>query len=412
MAVEVAVSGVAIVTSLGVGPEATVAALRSEQPRFAELQGFDASRYEIRRGAEAVAPEQAFPGVDLGGARLDRAIRHVIGCIDAALKDAGLDADRLAAPPHRRELVLGSTLVAMLQADRFLRQEARLRSTPAPAERLRYRPLADWPPEAALFRIARRFGIGGLSLIVSNACASGSASVALALDRLRSGRADLVIAGGFDPTCEYTHAGFGSLLLLSRSGCRPFQAGREGMLLGEGYGILVLERRESLERRGGRARARLLGAAASSDAFHLTQPDPEGRGAARCIASALADARVAPDEVGYVNLHGTGTPMNDLSEFHALKTVFGARLPQIPTSSTKSYFGHTLGGAGAVEAIVTILALQHGFAPPTLSVTEQDPQTAGLDVLKDGGRPLRARVALSSSFGFGGANAALVLAKP
>jgi 3-oxoacyl-[acyl-carrier-protein] synthase II len=400
--VEVAVSGVGVVTSLGVGADATVAALKAEQPRFAKLAGFDASRYAEQRGAEAVAPEEAFPGVELGGRKLDRATRHVIGCVDAALADARL-RDWRSVAPRRRELLLGSTLVAMLQADRFLREEHR------GAKPLRYRSLAEWPAEAMLLRVARRFAIDGLSLIVSNACASGSAAIALALDRLRSRRADVVVAGGFDPTCEYTHAGFGSLLLLSKSGCRPFQKGRDGMLLGEGYGIVVLERLDDLERRGGRARAVVRGAAASSDGFHLTQPDPEGRGAARCIAAALADANVSAGDVGYVNLHGTGTPMNDLSEFRALKSVFGEPLARVPTSSTKSYFGHTLGGAGAVEAIVTILALERGFAPPTLSITEQDPDTLGLDVLKDGGRVIDARFALSNSFGFGGANAAVVL---
>jgi 3-oxoacyl-[acyl-carrier-protein] synthase II len=410
----VAVTGVGVATSIAVGPDATVAALRAERPRFDELKTFDASRYDVRRGAEAVAPEIAWPGVDLGGKRTDRATRHVIGCIDAALRDAGIAAPREAldargaipAPPHRRELILGSTLVAMLHAERFLKDERR--NGP---ERASYRPLGDWPAEAALQRIARRFDVQGLHTIVSNACASGAAAIALALDRLRSGRTDFVITGGFDPPCEYTHAGFGSLLLLSRHGCRPFQEGRDGMLLGEGYGILVLERADDAARRGARVRACVRGAAATSDGFHLTQPDPEGRGAARCIEAALADARTPRESIGYVNLHGTGTPMNDLSEFRALQTVFGARLPSIPTSSSKSYFGHTLGAAGAVEAIVTILALQHGFAPPTLSIAKQDPETAGLDVLSSGGRPLDARLALSNSFGFGGANAALVLAK-
>jgi 3-oxoacyl-[acyl-carrier-protein] synthase II len=400
MAVEVAVSGVGVVTSLGVGPEATIAALRREEPRLGEIAVFDAGRYPVRRGGEAVAPEQAFPGVDLGGTKLDRATRHLIGCVDAALRDAGLAVADLPAPAHRRELVLGSTLAAMLQAERYLRRPQR------------FRPLGDWPAEAVLRRVARRFELAGLNLLVSNACASGSAAIAVALDRLRLGRADLVIAGGFDPVCEYTHAGFGSLLLLSQRGCRPFQQGRDGMLLGEGYGVLVLERRADVERRGGRVRGLLEGAAATSDGFHLTQPDPEGRGAARCIAAALADAGRRPEEVGYVNLHGTGTPMNDLSEYHALKSVFGPRLKSIPTSSTKSYFGHTLGGAGAVEAIVTLLALEHGWAPPTLSIDEQDPDTAELDVLADGGRPIDATIALSDSFGFGGANAAIVLGRP
>jgi 3-oxoacyl-[acyl-carrier-protein] synthase II len=408
---EVAVTGIAIVTALGVGPAATVAALRREQAVFSELKNFDASRYPVTRGGEAVAPEVAFPGVDLGERGLDRAARHLIGTLDAALKDAGLPSgrapDRHPYAAERRELLLGSTLVAMLQAADFLKEEARVGPERAP-----YRRLAEWPAEAVLQRVSRRFGVKGLALVVSNACASGSASVALAIDRLRGGRADLVLAGGFDPTCEYTHAGFGSLLLLSRHGCRPFAKGRDGMLLGEGYGVLVLERLSDARRRGARVRALLRGGAATSDGFHMTQPEPEGRGAARCIAAALDDAGLSPAEIGYVNLHGTGTPFNDLSEYRALRSVFGDGLARIPTSSTKSWFGHTLGGAGAVEAVVTILALEEGFAPATLNIDEQDPEITGLDILKDGGRAIAARAALSNSFGFGGANAALVFSKP
>jgi 3-oxoacyl-[acyl-carrier-protein] synthase II len=379
---EVAVTGIGIVTALGVGPAATLAALEREVPAFRDLTAFDASRYDVRRGGEAVAPEEAFPGIDLGPRQLDRAQRHLIGTLDQALKDARLDDGDAANPyaPHRRELLLGSTLVAMLQAADFIREEARVGPERAP-----YRKLAEWPAEAALRHASLRFGVRGMSLIVSNACASGAASVALAIDRLRRGRADLVVTGGFDPVCEYTHAGFGSLLLLSKSGCRPFEKGREGMLLGEGYAILVL--------------------------------DPEGRGAARCIAAALADADLAPRDVDYVNLHGTGTVFNDLAEYRALKSVFGDALPRVPVSSTKSYLGHALGGAGAVEAVISILALNAGYAPPTLDVRDVDPEMAGLDLVRDraaggGGRTIDARAVLSNSFGFGGANAALVFSKP
>ena len=230
---EIAVTGLGIVTALGVGAEATVAGLRRERPAFAELRNFDASRYVVTRGGEAVAPEAAFPGVDLGDRNLDRAGRHLVGTLDAALRDAGLPAAARAPAhpyaPQRRELLLGSTLVAMLQAVEFLKEEARVGPEDAP-----YRKLAEWPAEAMLQRVSRRFGVAGLSLVVSNACASGAASIALAIDRLRCGRADVVYAGGFDPTCEYTHAGFGSLLLLSKSGCRPFEKGREGMKGGWG----------------------------------------------------------------------------------------------------------------------------------------------------------------------------------
>jgi 3-oxoacyl-[acyl-carrier-protein] synthase II len=189
------------------------------------------------------------------------------------------------------------------------------------------------------------------------------------------------------------------------------------MLLGEGYGMVVLERLADAKRRGARVRALLKGGAATTDGFHMTQPEPEGRGAARCIAAALADAGLAPRDVDYVNLHGTGTVFNDLAEYRALKSVFGDALPRVPVSSTKSYLGHALGGAGAVEAVISILALNAGYAPPTLDVRDVDPEMAGLDLVRDraaggGGRTIDARAVLSNSFGFGGANAALVFSKP
>ena len=403
---DVVISGMSVVTGLGVGCEATLAALRREKAAFGPIRSFDTSGYPIQRGAEAMDPEEAFPGLDLGGPRRDRVVRHLLGTGQRALEDAGLFEDD-PTKPRRREAYLGSTLVNMLSAGAFLHAEH-----DAAEGKRSYRMLAEWPTDNTLHHLAQRFQIEGLTVVVSNACASGAVALQLGLDRLRAGQADWVLAGGFDPMCEYTHAGFGSLLLLSEGGCRPFAENRDGMLLGEGYALLVLERREQVERRGGRIRAILGGAAATSDAFHLTQPDPQGAGAARCIEAALKDARVAPDEVGYISLHGTGTPFNDLSEYNALRTVFGERLAGIPASSSKSYMGHTLGAAGAVEVVISVLALEAGFAPPTLNVGTQDPATAGLDVLKEGGQPLDARVALSNSFGFGGANAVVVVGKP
>jgi 3-oxoacyl-[acyl-carrier-protein] synthase II len=409
MAEEVVVSGVGIVTGLGVGEEETLRALRRERDVFHRLETFDGSRYEVSRGAEAPDPDQAFPDFEFGEGQLDRTAKHLHGTIHQALVDARLDPQGTGTlpKPARRELLLGSTLVGMLSAEPLLRGESRGR-----LPRGAYRQLAEWPAEAVLRRAARRFDVEGLAVLVSNACASGAASLQHALDRLRLGHADLVIAGGFDPMCEYTVAGFGSLLLLSAKGLRPFARDRTGMLLGEGYGILILERATDVERRGGPVRAILRGAATSADGFHLTQPDPEGGAAARCIRAALRESGVEPSAVDYINLHGTGTPFNDLSEFRALQAVFGENLGRVPTSSTKSYLGHTLGGAGSVEAVLTILALAHGYLPPTLNLDSQDPETQPMDLLPLTGRSVPARIALSNSFGFGGANAALILERP
>jgi 3-oxoacyl-[acyl-carrier-protein] synthase II len=402
----VVITGMGIVTGLGVGTEATVDQLRRGEHAFGVLESFDAGGYEVDLGVEAPDPFEAHPGLPARARRFDRTVQHLLGTVDQALRSAGL-AGGVAAAPERCDLILGSTLVAMRSAESYLRKEQRCGAEVRPR-----RPLAEYPPEVSLYRVANAFDLRGFHTIVSNACASGAAALQVALDRLRGGEADLVVAGGYDPFCEYTHAGFGSLMLLSRQGCRPFQAGRDGMLLGEAYGILILERAADAEARGAPVQAVLCGAAATADGYHLTQPQPEGAGAARCMQAALDDAGLTREAIGYVNLHGTGTPFNDLAEYRALATVFGDRLGQIPASSTKSFLGHTLGAAGAIEVIVSVLALQHGFAPPTLHVDAQDPETLGLDVLAGGAIDLHARYALSNSFGFGGANATVIVGRP
>ena len=263
--------------------------------------------------------------------------------------------------------------------------------------------------------LSMRHGLRGPSLAVSSACASGAHALGTALRMLQSGEADAVVAGGSEAgLTPLARAAFAALDALSDSGIsRPFDARRDGFVMGEGAAVLVLERAGGAEARGARVLGRLRGYGASSDAHHLTAPREDGLGQAGAIAAALADAGVDAGEIDYVNAHGTSTPLNDRAETRALKLALGARAQEIPVSSTKSAIGHLLGAAGAVEAVATLLALRDRVAPPTLGFAEAE-EGLDLDYVPDAARPLgapagRPALAISNSFGFGGHNAVLCL---
>ena len=247
-----------------------------------------------------------------------------------------------------------------------------------------------------------------------SACASGSEAIALALDLLRLDRADVVVCGGTEAAIHpLPLAGFASMRALSmrneepEAASRPFDKGRDGFVLGEGAGVLVLERAEFAHARGARVFAELAGASLTSDAHHMAAPEPDGVGAGRALASALADAGAVPSDVVHVNPHATSTPLGDLAEARALRSVLGSAASEIPVSATKAATGHLLGAAGGVEAVLTVLALERGLAPPTRNLDDPDDEV-GLDVVRFEARPLtRPGVALSTSFGFGGHNTAL-----
>lgn len=271
---------------------------------------------------------------------------------------------------------------------------------------------------AAAAQLAMRHGLRGQTYGVVSACAAGAHAIGSAMRLIERGEASAVITGGAESAITpLAQAAFKSMGATSESGiCRPFDRRRDGFVMGEGAGVLVLEDAVAAHRRGAEPVAELLGYGATSDAFHLTAPDPEGSGAARAIAGALADAQVRPGEVSYVNAHGTSTPLNDRSETAALKSALGEHAGRIPVSSTKSAVGHLLGAAGAVEAIATALTLRERLIPPTLGYAEPD-EGLDLDYVPEGARPLangggmlRSRpIAISNSFGFGGHNAVLCL---
>ena len=246
---------------------------------------------------------------------------------------------------------------------------------------------------------------------VSVACASGAISIALAASMVLSGEVPMMLAGGSDALAAYTVSGFNSLQALDPEPCRPFDKNRKGLNMGEGAAVLVLETIEHAKARNVPILALLRGWAMTNDAFHPTAPDEQGRGLAQCITSAMAMARVSSDDVGYVNSHGTGTPLNDVAEVKAYEAAFRGRRRPIPVSSTKSYFGHTLGAAGSLEAAVTIAGMRASTLFPTLRLT--DPiESASVDWLTGTPRQQPLPLAMSVSAGFGGSNAALIFELP
>lgn len=266
-------------------------------------------------------------------------------------------------------------------------------------------------PNAAAGLIAMKLGAHGPGMSVSSACATGSHAIGEAMRLIQRGEADVVLAGGTEAALTgICLAAFRAMGALSREGIsRPFDAERDGFVMGEGAAVLVLEAAEHARARGARVHARLVGYGASNDAHHITQPDPEGRGAADAMRAALADAGASPQDVGYINAHGTSTPYNDRIETKAIHAIFNGGAP--PVSSTKSQIGHLLGAAGAVEAVAVLTALERGVLPPTINYERPDPE-CDLDYVPDGPREAPGlELALSNSFGFGGQNACLAVAR-
>jgi 3-oxoacyl-[acyl-carrier-protein] synthase II len=302
-------------------------------------------------------------------------------------------------------VAIGSSLAGSTAADHFFRSFAE--KGPVDVD---YALLEGYYMEGVLETISGRLGTAGPAVLVSNACAAGGSSLAQGARWLRDGSADLVVAAGYDPLSLFTFSGFGSLLALSTTKLRPFSRNRDGMLLGDGFAAVVLEPAWRARAAGRRVLAELSGCGESTDAHHLTHPHPRGEGAALAMRRALDMAGLSPADIDAINCHGTATRPNDRSEAAAMREVFGDRLAEIPLGSSKPFFGHTLGGAGAVEAVVTILSIIHQFLPANLNLDEIDPEFGALDIVREG-RRAAVRHAMSSNFGFGGSNVSLIFSR-
>lgn len=378
---EVAITGLGILSAAGRGIDETERALRAGRSGLGKLERFASPRHGHCRVGEVRGVEET---------------PRTVALARVALREA-LDAARLACPRERIALVLGTCVGGMPETERAV---AASLAGDAFDERV-------WLSHACASTtrvLADEFELGGPLMTVSNACSSGAQALATASELLESGFADAVVAGGADALCRLTLNGFASLLAVDARGCRPFDRNRAGMSLGEGAAFCVLERADEARARGAEARVHLAGFANTCDAYHATAPEPEGRGAEAAMRAALGRAGLEPDAVDYVNAHGTGTKENDSAEGRALLRLFGTRVP--PVSSVKGVFGHTLGAAGAIEAVCCALAMTRGFLPGTAGLEEPDPACA-IEPLR---APIaaRPRVVLSNSFGFGGNNTVLV----
>jgi 3-oxoacyl-[acyl-carrier-protein] synthase II len=376
----VAVTGLGAVSGFGAGAERLWAALvegrRAVAHRPALAEAGLPSTVALVPGGDPLAPG-------------DRAVPLALAAAAEAVADAGgVDGgERLA-------VFLGTTLGAI--AD-WLPMVCR-----------GVAPTGAWTWSAPAQAVAAAHGARGAVSTVALACASANGALGSALDEVRSGRADVALAGGVDALTDFVLAGFGVLKATDPGPCRPFDRERRGLNLGEGACILVLESEDRARARGAVVRAFLDGYGAAADAHHMTGPDPEGRGAARAMAAALADGALPVEELAFVSAHGTGTAFNDRMEARALAALLGRRAPSVPVHSIKGALGHALGAAGALEALACVRALETGTIPPTVGCEQRDPEV-DLDVVAGAARPFALRSALSTSSGFGGLNAAILL---
>jgi 3-oxoacyl-[acyl-carrier-protein] synthase II len=398
----VVVTGIGTVNPLATSASAFATALRDGGCAIGPVTVFDTTGYRSRIAAEV---RDATPPASLPSPlrrRVSRADVFALAAVAEALADSGLDG---ALPRERIGLALGGTTGGMLLAEACLRDRIEGRSG-----RYRATPLVGTPISTSADVVASVFALAGPRLTLSTACSSSANAIGIALDWLRLGRADLVVAGGTESLCATVFAGFNSLHALSLTPCRPFDRRRDGLSLGEGAAVLVLERAETAARRGARAHAEIRAYGTSADAHHLTAPHPEGLGAALAMRRALARAGLDPADVDYINAHGTGTPLNDAVESAAIASVFGAAPGRLAVSSTKAAVGHTLGAAGAIEALATVIALRDGFVPATVTLEEPD-EAFPHDFVPRRSRPAELRWALSNSYGFGGNNTSLVIGR-
>jgi len=264
--------------------------------------------------------------------------------------------------------------------------------------------IANYPPQKQIVDAMEKFGINVPAQVIANACASGTNAIGHAFNAIRTGRYQRILAGGYDALSELVFVGFDSLQAATPEKCRPFDSNRSGMVLGEGAALFALEEFESARRRGAEILGEILGYGISTDNHHLTQPNPDGSGPRRAMEQALAQAELKAKQVGYINAHGTATVLNDTAEGKAIIELFG----EVPVSSTKSMMGHSLGAAGAIEAVVSLLALQHQFLPPNINFRDGE---LSLNIVANQPRDAKFDCAVSNSFGFGGTNATIVLRK-
>lgn len=388
----IAITGMGAVSPIGQGLEAFWAALVRGVSGITLIERFPTQDLRVRRGGEvkhldgAPAGTEPFPPC--------RASQFLWHAATEALSMARFH--ELATPTRRLGVVIGSALGGMAEAERWYEQSGDLRA------------LAGAPYDGPTRQLATWLGASGPVLTLSTACASGATTLGVGADLLRAGAATAVLAGGVDVLSRFVMRGFNNLRSLTRDEVRPFDRRRKGLLLGEGAGLVLLERATEARQRGVTPYGYVLGHASCADGAHITAPDPEGRGLEQAIRLAMAQAGVQHEAIDFISAHGTGTPLNDQMETHVFKKVLGKHAYAVPINSIKAHMGHTMGAAATLETIMCLLAWRHGVIPPTLNYGEPDP-ACDLDYVTGQARMARPRLSLNTAAGFAGCNACLVL---
>ena len=402
----VVITGVGLVTPLGTGVEKNWEALTNGRSGIGPITRFDVSDFPTRFAGE-VTDFTATDWIEKKETRhMDLFIQYAIAAAEQAMRQSQLTINDDNADQVGVLVGVGIGGLYTIEENHQIFLDSRLRRlTPFFIPKV----ISNLAPG----HISMRYGARGANFSTTSACSSGSHAVGEAYRMIRGGYLDAAIVGGTEaPITTLGVGGFAAMRALStrndnpHAASRPFDIGRDGFVIAEGAAALILEERENATARGAEILGEIAGYATNSDAYHITAPSPEGQGAAKCMLRCLEDGELDPSEVDYINAHGTSTPAGDLAETQAIKRVFGEHAARLAVSSTKSMTGHTLGAAGAIESVYTVLAIRRGLIPPTINYETADPE-CDLDYVPNAPRPAKIRIALNNSFGFGGTNTTL-----
>ncbi|KMQ32186.1 beta-ketoacyl-[acyl-carrier-protein] synthase family protein [Bacillus cereus] len=395
---EIVVTGLGVVSSLGFDTDTFFKRLIAGDDGTGPITSVDTQDYRRVNAAEIQEKLPEHPPWK----SYNRASQIVLHAVAAALQDAGLNRGDLG---HRAAVSLGSMIGGTSDIEREYIETKNISVVLEDKNKL-----IQYPIQSVADVLCYEMNIQGLRNTVMTACASGTTAIGIAMQWIKRGRADIVICGGYDVFRPLTHLGLASFRIIAPDKVRPFDTKRKGILVGEGAGILILESEESARRRGKSSYAKVLGYGASCDANDLAHPEKNGGGMGLAMEKALLEACIDKEMIGYINAHGTGTNKNDSAEIKAIQHVFGAHTNSLCVSSIKGAIGHTIGAAGGIEAVATVLSLVQQQAPPTINSIEQDKDCA-VDIIPNRGRNMNLEAALSNSFGFGGNNASIIFGR-
>jgi len=396
----VAITGIGVFSGAGKNVHELTDALLNSRSGIAPIDMIDTSLFTTSLGSQVKNYNQLEYFSKRDSIKLSRADQFGLIAAEEAITNSGIQGHY---SPWEMGVSMGAGAAGMFQSESWLKEQ--LSGIKASLTLLR-----GLLPDRTTTEIAKKFKLCGYQNSITTACSSSATAIGWGADLIASGAQKAVLAGGSDSLSILTFAGFNSLRVVDQNPCSPFSIGRQGISLGEGSACLVLENEEEAMRRGATIYGFILGYSLAGEAFHMTAPEPSGTTAARVMTNAVKSAGIDLNQIGWVNAHGTGTPLNDIVESNAMKLVFGIKAAKVPLVSTKAMTGHCLGAAGAIEALATVISLKNNFIPQTLNFKGRDPD-CDLDYCHDGRRPTNSTIAISNSFAFGGNITSLVLSK-